>query len=56
MTVKEAAEKLRLSPQLVRLWCQNGNCPFGYVIRLGERNTYYINESELKQFIEGEKR
>lgn len=54
MTIKQAAQQLRLSEQLVRVWCQNGTCPFGYVIRLGERNTYYINEAELKRFINGE--
>lgn len=53
MTIKEAAKQLRLSEQLVRLWCQH-NCPFGYVIREGSRRTYYINEAELKKFINGE--
>lgn len=54
MTIKEAAQQLRLSEQLVRVWIQNGTCTFGYIIRDGERKTYYINEAELKRFISGE--
>ena len=54
MGIAEAAKQLRLSQQLVRVWIANGTCPFGYVIRDGSRRTYYINEAELRRFIEGE--
>ena len=54
MTIKEAAQQLRLSEQLIRCWIVNKTCPFGYVIREGSRRTYYINEAELKKFINGE--
>ena len=54
MKLAEAAAQLRLSPQLVRLWIQNGTCPFGMIIRDGERRTYLINEAALKKFIEGD--
>lgn len=54
MTVKQAAQQLRLSEQLVRVWIQNGTCPFGYIIRDGSRRTYFVNEAELKRFINGE--
>jgi excisionase family DNA binding protein len=54
MTIKQAAQQLRLSEQLVRVWIQNGTCPFGYIVRPGDRKTYYINEAELKKFINGE--
>lgn len=57
MTIQQVAKQLRLSEQLVRVWIQNGNCPFGYIIRQKNgrtgRNTYYINEKALKDFIEG---
>ena len=53
MTIKQAAQQLRLSEQLVRVWIQNGTCPFGYIVRPGDRKTYYINEQALKNFIEG---
>ncbi len=55
MTVPQAAKQLRLSEQLLRVWIQSGRCAFGYIIREGQRNTYYINEAGLKKFIEGEK-
>ena len=54
MNIKQAAQQLRLSEQLVRVWIQNGTCPFGYIIRAGQRKTYFINEAELKRFIAGE--
>ena len=53
-TIKEAAGRLQLPEQTLRLWIQNGTCSFGYIIRDGERKTYYINEAELKKFINGE--
>lgn len=54
MTIKQAAQQLRLSEQLIRCWIANKTCPFGYIIRDGSRRTYYINEAELKKFINGE--
>ena len=54
MTVPQAAKQLRLSEQLLRVWIQHGSCSFGYIIREGNRKTYYINEAELRQFINGE--
>ena len=53
MTIKQAAQQLKLSDQLIRVWIQNGTCPFGYIVRNGDRKTYYINEAELRQFING---
>ena len=57
MTIQQVAKQLRLSEQLVRVWIQSGNCPFGCIIRQKDkrngRNTYYINEQALKNFIEG---
>lgn len=58
MTVKEAAEKLDMSPLNIRGWILNGDCPFGYVIRKRKsrygRNTYVIIEQLLNKFLEGE--
>ena len=57
MTISEASKKLNLSEQLLRCWIQSGSCEFGYIIRPKAsrtgRNTYYINEQALKDFIEG---
>lgn len=56
MTIPEALQKypIQLSPQLIRCWIANNTCPFGYIIREGSRRTYFINEAELKRFINGE--
>ena len=54
MTLPQAARQLRLSDQLLRVWIQNGTCPFGLIIREGQRKTYLINEAALKRFIEGD--
>ena len=54
MTLPEAAKKLNLSEQLLRVWIQNKTCPFGLVVRDGKRKTYLINEAAFKRFINGE--
>lgn len=59
MTIPQALSKypIQLSEQLIRVWIQSGNCPFGFVIRQKNgrtgRNTYYICEKALRDFIEG---
>jgi len=56
MTIPEALEKypIQLSAQLIRVWAQSERgCPFCYVIRSGNRKTYYVNEAQLRAFIEG---
>ena len=53
MTVPQAAQQLNLSSQLLRVWIQNGTCPFGLIIRKGQRNTYLINDNAFKKFKEG---
>lgn len=60
MTIPEALAKypVQLSAQLIRCWINHGTCPFGYVIRERAdrygRNSYYINEQQLRQFLNGE--
>ena len=53
MTVPEAAKKLNLSEQLLRVWIQNGTCPFGVILRSSKRKTYYIQEDRMKAWCEG---
>lgn len=54
MTIPQAAEKLNLSPQLLRIWIQKGTCPFGYVVNESKQHrAYYINEERMKLWIEG---
>jgi 2-iminoacetate synthase ThiH len=32
----------------------DGGCPFCYIIRDGDRKSYYVNEEQLKRFLNGE--
>ena len=55
MTIPQAAQQLRLSPQLIRVWAASEHgCPFVTVIKRRERNTYIVNEERLKAWIRGE--
>jgi len=52
MTVPEAAKQLNLSDQTLRLWIQHG-CPFGVIVREGDRKSYYVSEERMKLWKEG---
>ena len=55
MTIPQAAEQIRISPQLLRVWAQSKNgCPFITVIERRERNSYIVNEERLKMWQRGE--
>jgi hypothetical protein len=52
--VKDAAKRLGMPEQTLRLWCQSKNCPFGTVIIEGKgRKTYYINGERLNNYLNG---
>ena len=54
MKPHEAATQLGISTQCLRVWIQQGDCPFGYVIRRdGKRKNYFINEFQLNEFLRG---
>lgn len=59
MTTKQAATRLGISPQALRVWIEqkNGSHPFGEVIREKSgkygRNTYFINEQRLESYLQG---
>ena len=53
----EAARQLGIPEQSLRLWCQQGTCPFGSVMiekkgRYGRR-TYYISAERLSLYLQG---
>lgn len=57
MTIPQALAKypIQLSAQLIRVWAQSEKgCPFCYIIRDGNRKSYYVNEEQLKRFLNGE--
>jgi hypothetical protein len=52
--VSEAAKKLGMNTQTLRLALQQGLFPFGVAIQTSEyRYTYYINETRLEKYIAG---
>jgi hypothetical protein len=55
--VKEAASRLGLPEQTLRVWLASGKCPFGMVILAGKgkggRKTYYINGERLNNYLNG---
>ena len=55
LTVKEVAEKLKVSPQQVRLWIKNKVVNFGiYSCGEGnERGAYYIFKDRLEAYLRG---
>ena len=59
LTIQEAAQKLDLPPQAVRVWLQKPDCPFGTVIhdkkrRNGGRRTYFVSSERLEKYLKGE--
>lgn len=52
ITIQQAAERLKCSPQFLRVALQQGKLPFGVAVKMSKRNyTYYINENKLNEFI-----
>jgi hypothetical protein len=54
MLVEEAAKKLGMSTQTLRLALQQGKFNFGVAVKTSEnRWTYYINPTRLQKYLEG---
>lgn len=54
MLVSDAAKKLRMNTQTLRLALQQGIYPFGEAIKTSEnRYVYHIDETRLKIYLEG---
>lgn len=54
MLVSEAAKKLGMSTQTLRLALQQGLFDFGTAVKTSEnRWTYYINPTRLESYLEG---
>lgn len=51
MTIKEAAERLDIPQQLLRLCLQEGRFPFGAAVKR-RRWAYYINRGKLEGWID----
>ena len=54
MLVSEAAKRLDMNTQTLRLALQQGLFPFGVAVKTSEnRYTYYINPTRLDRYLEG---
>lgn len=54
MLVSEAAKKLDMNPQTLRLALQQGLFPFGVAVKTSEnRYTYKIFTNRLEKYLEG---
>ena len=51
MTVAEAARRLGVSQQFVRIGLQRNILPFGYAVKMSDRFTYHISEKLLNEYI-----
>lgn len=55
MRVDEAAKKLNMNTQTLRLALQQGLFPFGCAVRTSKnRYTYYVNPTRLEKYLGGE--
>lgn len=52
ISVEEAAFRLQIPAQAVRLLMQSGKLPIGECIKTSSRWTYYIWEEKLENYIE----
>ena len=56
MLVEDAAKKLQMNPQTLRLALQQGLFPFGVAVKTSEnRYTYKIFDNRLEKYLKGEK-
>lgn len=53
MTVEEAAKKLGVSAQFIRIGLQQGRLPYGEAVK-AKRWIYHINPAALERYIKGE--
>lgn len=51
VTVAEAARRLGVSQQFIRIGLQRKILPFGVAVRMSERWTYHISEKKLNEYI-----
>jgi excisionase family DNA binding protein len=50
MTVKEAAERMKVTPMFIMMGLRQGRLPFGVAVKF-KRWRYYINERQFQEFL-----
>lgn len=53
VTVKDAAQRMGVSEQFVRIGLQRGLLPIGCAVQMSSKWTYYISESRLVNYLNG---
>lgn len=53
VTVAEAAERLGVSQQFIRIGLQKKILPFGIAVKMSNRFTYHISRKLLEEYIDG---
>ncbi len=51
ISVKEAAARMGVCEQFIRIGLQRSILPFGYAVKLSSKWTYYISEDKLTEHI-----
>lgn len=54
ITVADAARRLGVSQQFIRIGLQRRILPFGYAVKMSDRYTYHISEKLLNEYIHEE--
>ena len=54
ITIKEASEIMRVSPQFLRMGLQCDKFSFGTAIKIDKRWSYYINAERFHKWMKGE--
>lgn len=52
VSVADAAKRLGVSQQFIRIGLQRKILPFGYAVKMSDRFTYHISEKLLKNYID----
>lgn len=53
MNVLEAAKRLNVSPQFIRIGLQQKRLPFGTAVKMSSRWSYHISEKLLDDYLKG---
>lgn len=54
VTVKEAAERMGVSPRYIHFGLQDGVLPFGVAVKMNGRYSYYINRQRFEKWMAGD--
>lgn len=54
VTVAEAARRLGVSQQFIRIGLQRKILPFGHAVKMSDRFTYHLSEKLLNEYIGNE--